>query len=159
LARELQLGFSMPQILTRDFGEVAYEPSAECFFPRGLPGFEDQSCFVLMQEENTEPLVFLQSLQTPSLCFLAVSVWMADPAYQVGMTRADLDILGLENQPTPEDGTLCLGVLSGSGDMFTVNLLAPVVVNLQSRTAVQAVRADAAYSHCHPLRVEAAPCL
>jgi flagellar assembly factor FliW len=148
----------MPSLLTRDFGEVAYEPSAEWLFPRGLPGFEDQNRFVLIERETFKPIVFLQSLKTPALCFLAVSVWVADPAYQVGMTRDDLDALGLNDQPKPGDGALCLAILSGGGAAFTANLLAPVVVNLETRLAVQAVRADSMYSHRHPLRLEAPKC-
>ena len=149
----------MPQAHTRDFGELAYEPSAEWFFPRGLPGFEDQNRFVLIEPAALAPLVFLQSLKTPALCFLAVPVWTADPVYQVGMTPDDLDLLGLGGQPKPGDGTLCLAILSGSGEAFTVNLLAPVVGNPRFRTAVQAVRADSTYSHQYPLRLEAVPCL
>jgi flagellar assembly factor FliW len=150
----------MPQVLTRDFGELAYEPSAEWFFPRGLPGFDDQNRFVLIEPDGLAPIVLLQSLKTPALCFLAVSAWVADPAYQVGMMQDDLDALGLEDQPKPGDGTLCLAILSRSGEGFTANLLAPVVVNPQSRTAVQAVRADSIYSHRHPLRPgEASACL
>ena len=148
----------MPHVLTRDFGKLAYDPSAEWFFPRGLPGFEDQNRFVLIERDGLAPIVFLQSLKTPALCFLAVSVWAADPAYQVGMTRDDLDALELNGQPQPGDGALCLAILSGSGDAFTANLLAPVVVNSKTRTAVQAVRADSIYSHRHPLRLEASPC-
>jgi flagellar assembly factor FliW len=148
----------MPSLLTRDFGEVAYEPSAEWFFPRGLPGFEDQNRFVLIEREAFQPIVVLQSLKTPSLCFLAVPVWVADPAYQIGMTREDLDALGLNDQPKAGDDALCLAILSGSGVAFTANLLGPVVVNLETRLAVQAVRADARYSHRHPLRLEASQC-
>jgi flagellar assembly factor FliW len=149
----------MPRALTRDFGEVDYEPSAEWFFPKGLPGFEDQDRFVLIERTAVAPIVFLQSLKTTELCFLAISVWVADPAYQVGMTHADLDTLGLAGQPARGDGTLCLAILSGGGAGLTANLLAPVVVKLRTRTALQAVRADAVYAHQHPLRPEALPCL
>jgi flagellar assembly factor FliW len=149
----------MPLAITRDFGEVTYETSAEYFFPRGLPGFEDQNRFILMEQDGLAPIVLLQSLQTPALCFLAVSVWMADPEYQVGMTRDDREALGLKEQPKAGDGTLCLAILSSNGEGFTANLLAPVVANPHLHVAVQAVRADAVYSHRHPMQPEASSCL
>ena len=149
----------MSVVLTRDFGEVACDASSEWFFPQGLPGFEDQNRFVLIERPSFAPVLFLQSLSTAQLCFLAVPVWVVDPSYQVGMTRADLDTLELSSQPAPGDGTLCLAILSAGGDSFTANLLAPVVVNLETRTALQAVRTDAIYSHLHPMHVEALPCL
>jgi flagellar assembly factor FliW len=132
--------------------------SAEWLFPRGLPGFEDQNRFVLIEREAFKPIVFLQSLKTPALCFLTVPVWVADPAYQVGMTRDDLEALGLNDQPKPGDDTMCLAILSGGGAAFTANLLALVVVNLKRLVAVQAVRADSMYSHRHALRLEASQC-
>jgi flagellar assembly factor FliW len=142
----------MPHVLTRDFGTLAYEPSAELRFPRGLPGFEDQNRFILLARERQAPIVFLQSLTTPGLCFLTVSVWLVDPEYQVGITADDLDALGLDRQPRPGDGTVCLAILSAQdGEPFTANLLAPVIANVQSRVALQAIRTDARYSHCHPL--------
>jgi flagellar assembly factor FliW len=149
----------MPVALTRDFGELAYEPAQEWHFAHGLPGFEDQNHFILIERPGFAPIVFLQSLKNPGLCFLAVSVWIADPAYQVGITPDDLDALGLSGQPQPGDETLCLAILSRGGDGFTANLLAPVVCNPLTRGAMQAVRADAIYSHRDPLRLEALRCL
>ena len=149
----------MALALTRDFGELAYEPAQEWHFAHGLPGFEDQNRFILIERPDLAPVVLLQSLQNPALCFLAVSVWVADPAYQVGITPDDLDALGLRRQPQPGDETVCLAILSRSGEAFTANLLAPVVCNPLTRGALQAVRADAVYSHRHPLRLGALPCL
>ena len=142
----------MPHVLTRDFGTLAYEPPAELYFPRGLPGFDDQNRFVLMEREQQAPIVFLQSLTTPALCFLAVSVWAIDPEYQVGIVADDLDTVGLDHQPQPADGFLCLAILAAKdGEPFTANLLAPVIVNRQTGVSLQAIRADARYSHCHPV--------
>ena len=149
----------MPSALTRDFGEVHYEASAEWSFPQGLPGFEDRNHFIIIEPAAFSPIVFLQSLQAPELCFLAVSVWVADPAYQVGMTSSDLETLALSRQPKETDKTRCLAILSSGGEAFTANLLAPVVMNPQTHTALQAVRTDARYSYCHPLSLEALPCL
>jgi flagellar assembly factor FliW len=142
----------MPHVLTRDFGTLAYEPSAALRFPRGLPGFEDQNHFVLMARERHAPILFLQSLTTPGLCFLTVSVWLVDPEYQVGIATDDLGLLGLDRSPQPDDGVVCLAILSAQeGEPFTANLLAPVIANLRTRVALQAIRTDARYSHCHPL--------
>ena len=120
---------------------------AEVYFPRGLPGFEDQNRFVLIEREALAPIVLLQSVAA-DLRFLAVSVWIADPGYQIGITEDDLSALSLVRQPQPGDGVVCLAILSpAEGERFTANLLAPVVVNPQTRIGVQAVRNDARYSH------------
>jgi flagellar assembly factor FliW len=56
---------------------------------------------------------------------------------------------------------LCLAIVSAQTDgTLTANLLAPVVINLNTRVGVQAVRQDARYSHQHKLILEGegAPC-
>jgi flagellar assembly factor FliW len=142
----------MPQALTRDFGTIEYHEDTELRFPRGLPGFEDQNRFLLIEPEALAPIVFLQSLSTPVLCFLAVSVWVVDPEYQIGITPDDLTALDLATQPHSGGDVLCLAILSAQDNgPSTANLLAPVVINPRTRVGVQAVRADAAYSHQHPL--------
>ncbi len=142
----------MPQALTRDFGTIEYHQDAELRFPGGLPGFEDQNRFLLMEPEALAPIVFLQSLSTPALCFLAVSVWLVDPEYQIGITADDLAALGLAPQPHAGGDVLCLAILSAQDNgPSTANLLAPVVINPRTRVGLQAVRADAIYSHQHPL--------
>jgi flagellar assembly factor FliW len=79
--------------------------------------------------------------------------------YDLAMTREDLERLGLDSsrQPAPGREVLCLALLcSPESGPVTANLLAPVVVNLATRAAVQAIRADARYSHRHVIRPEPA---
>ena len=144
----------MAQTLTRDFAMIDYDPQTAIDFPQGLPGFGDERRFLLIEKESLAPLVFLQSLMTPELCFLTVSVFVAEPGYQIGNLQEDYEIV------TPGTDSLWLAILAASPIGFSANLLAPVVVNLKTREAVQAVRSDALYSHQHPLpwRVDEAAC-
>jgi flagellar assembly factor FliW len=144
----------MSMVQTRDFGELPCDPSAELDFPHGIPGFEDQHRFVLIEHRPLLPVVLLQSLETSSLCFLAIAVSVLDPKYQSGIAPEDLRTLGLDEsrQPKPGEEALFMAILSPSADgSFTANLLAPVVVNVRTRVGLQAVRSDRLYSHRHPL--------
>ncbi|MGH9665146.1 MAG: flagellar assembly protein FliW, partial [Bryobacteraceae bacterium] len=99
----------------------------------------------------------LQSLIRPELCFLTLPVEVLTPDYRLNAAAEDLTALELNTAAQPKIGeeVLCLAILSVTGNQPpTANLLAPVVVNLKNRRAVQAVRLDAAYSHQHPLAVE-----
>ena len=143
----------MPSVLTRDFGLLDTDTSAELHFPLGLPGFASEKSFVVIEQTASAPLVFLQSTTTSSLCFLAIPVLQIDPDYQIGMSLEDLRAIGCietENacQPVLGSEVLCLTILSAHDDgTLTANLLAPIVVNLQTRLSVQAVRLDSRYSH------------
>lgn len=145
----------MPLVHTRRFGPLEYRESSVLTFPAGLPGFDGQPLFTLVEPAELAPLVFLQSLNSPSLCFLAAPVTSIDPNYAPALTPEDLDRLGWPRSTGPE--LLCLALLCApENGVLTANLLAPVVINPETRIAVQAVRADSKYSHQHPISGDAA---
>ena len=123
-------------------------------FPAGLPGFENCTRFVLAEQVSIAPVVRLQSLDIPDLCFLAVPVAAIDPEYQPALLPEDLALLDAqEGDPDP----LFLALLAVSNDeALTANLMAPIVVNIATGVAVQAVRADSRYSPCHVVNQGAA---
>ena len=142
----------MPQVETKYFGTMHYQPESVYDFPYGLPAFEQERRFVLIEIPDDAPLVFLQSLAEPLLCFLALPVVSVDPDYHLDVSIDDRAVLDLEASAAAGDGILALALVSGhDGFSPTVNLMAPVVINLPARRAVQAIRMDRKYSHQHPL--------
>jgi len=144
----------MPLLATKYFGILSCEP-ADCYhFPSGIPGFEGEYTFALLNLPGKEPLVFLQSAKTSSLCFLALPILVADPRYRLSVSFEDLEILKLGKTRQPRIGAevlvLALLALEGEADA-TANLLSPIVMNVQNHRAVQAIRCDFKYSHCQPL--------
>ena len=153
----------MPTIDTKYFGTVPFDEEA-CFrFPWGVPAFEGEDLFLPLQMPEYKPLLFLQSARTPALCFIALPVLVADSGYKLSVSPADLEALDLPADRQPEIGSevLVLTLVSVQENKpATANLLAPVVVNLASRRALQAIRADDIYSHEQPLaaKPEECPC-
>jgi flagellar assembly factor FliW len=139
----------MPFMETKHFGQISFEPDSELEFPRGLPGFENRGRFVAVRFVDSDPLIYLQSLEDPDLCFITMPILAVDPFYKLEVSGEDLDQLCLPQacQPRIGEDVLCLTVLSIRETGPTANLLAPIVVNLRNRRAVQAVAADSDYSH------------
>jgi flagellar assembly factor FliW len=148
----------MPLLETKSFGRIPYELGAAIEFPTGLPGFESRKGFVAIEFADTAPLVFLQSTEEPGLCFITLPVLVVDPEYRLQVSAEDLELVGLtaDRQPRLGEDILCLVVLSLRETGPTANLLAPVLVNLHNRRAVQSVAADSGYSHQHALLPEEA---
>jgi flagellar assembly factor FliW len=145
----------MPVATTRRFGAIEYDLSSVLTFPIGLPGFDGHSLFTVVEQPELAPVVFLQSLNAPELCFLAAPVSAIDPHYAVALNQEDLDRLGVDPGITPVPGVdvLLLALLCApENGPLTANLLAPVVVNLRTHVAVQVVRSDSRYSHQHPIQ-------
>jgi flagellar assembly factor FliW len=110
-------------------------------FPQGIPAFENERRFRLT---DREPLLFLESEANPDLSFLLLPVTLIDPQYQLAMSPEDREVIGA----TPDSPLMCLAVVTAAEDSPpTANLLAPVVINLDTCRAVQAVRFDRTYSH------------
>ena len=144
----------MPRFVTKHFGIVEYQPETVIEFPAGLPGFEQETRFLALEQPGTKPLAFLQSLNRPELCFITLPVNAIDPDYRLAVSADDLRLLELPEDRQPRIGTdvLCLAIISVAENQSpTANLLAPLVVNLRTRRAVQAIAPDSGYSHQHPL--------
>jgi flagellar assembly factor FliW len=147
----------MPTLQTKNFGPIRYDADAALEFPRGVPGFEERRRFLALHFDGTDPLVYLQSFEDPELCFLTMPVLAADPSYRLQLEPEDAELIGLtSNAPRIGEDALCLTVLSLREDGPTANLLAPIVVNLRNRQAVQAVATQSGYSHQHRLMAEEA---
>jgi len=150
----------MSSIETKYFGILPYAEESVFTFPLGLPGFEDERAFVLIETPESAPLVFLQSLSRPGLCFLAFPIQIVDRNYPLAIAPEDLEALGLDPDRQPELGTqvVVLALVSvHDGFVATANLMAPVVLNMKTRQGLQAIRRDRLYSHQHPVDFAAQP--
>jgi len=153
----------MPRLVSKYFGELNYSTEAVFQFAEGIPAFEDQTAFVFLEQPQTHPLVFMQSLVNPGLCFITVPVLVADPAYRPDLSPEDLALLELPPEPPPRAGSdiLCLSMVTVSEQADpTVNLASPIVLNLRNRKGVQAILPSSGYSLRQPLlpREDLVPC-
>ena len=147
----------MLRIATKFFGERECDVDSIYTFPAGLPGFEDQHSFCFLTAPGSEPLLFMQSTSTQNLCFVMLPILVVDPDYKVALAGEELAMLELPPGRTPQIGRdiHCAAlVCSGGGAQPTVNLMAPIAVNLKTKTGIQAIQGESGYSHRHPLRLE-----
>jgi flagellar assembly factor FliW len=144
----------MPELETKQIGRITYNEKDILAFPAGLPGFDQERAFLLMAVPSAKPLLLLQSVRTPELCFMTLPVLSLDPAYRLNIAPEDLRTLGFDETKQPEIGpdVLCVAIVSVSEEKSpTANLLAPLVVNFKIQKGVQAIQVDSSYSHQHPL--------
>jgi flagellar assembly factor FliW len=143
----------MPICKTKYFGDATYDEASVIHFCNGLPGFESETRFLPMEQPAQAPLVFLQSLSTADLCFVALPVQAVDPSYQFDVAESDLELLDLDpsRQPATGKDLLCLAIVTVSESGVTANLLAPVLINALTLKAVQAVSPNQCHSHRHPV--------
>lgn len=116
---------------------------------RPMPGFPDTHRFTLEPLDDTGVLSALRSLDHADLKFLVVPPGTFHPAYAPEIDDETADALGL----TSSEQALVLLVVHAGRDLAstTVNLRAPIVVNIETSRAAQVILDDVAHSVAAPL--------
>ncbi len=135
-----------PVFQTSHLGEIECEPECELFLPAGLPGFEAERRMMPLEIPAQRPLVYLQSLEHPEVCFVTLPVRTIDPQYQLRLSEDDRAALLLDPVRQPEIGAdvLCLILLLPASGTVQVNLDAPIVVNLHNSRCIQSFSTERA---------------
>ena len=147
---------------TKYFGEIDCGEEERLSFPDGLFGFEDEKEFLLLPFEGSGgTLLCFQSTATPALAFVAVNPFSYKPDYAPELASLELERLCVSNSRELCYYALCV-VREPVADS-TVNLRCPIVVNDQTRQALQVILDSRDYGMRHPLSAlhsqkEEAPC-
>ncbi len=127
------------KIHTTRFASIEIEPDDILFFRNGLIGFEDCRHWVLLADSDNSSVAWLQSMQHSDIALPVVSPRRFVSGYQVRLEPKDVDLLQL----TTVEQAFVLAVVSRDDETLTLNLRAPLVVNLDRRIGGQVVTVDA----------------
>ncbi len=124
-------------IMSQRFGALEIQEDQVLDFATGVIGFPNERRFVLVPHNGTGFLAWLQSTETPALALPVVS------AHAFGAKYPDVDIaqalsdVGLAG--ALEDVALMVVLCAPQGLPATVNLLAPIIVNVATRRGAQVI--------------------
>jgi flagellar assembly factor FliW len=125
-------------ISTLHFGPVEIEVDDIVLFPHGLIAFEDCRHWVLLADDENPSLAWLQSVTRPEIALPLVSPRRFVPDYRVHVGRGQL----LPLEFSQFDQAYVLAVVSKSDGDLTLNLKAPLIVNLDRRLGRQVITSD-----------------
>lgn len=128
------------------FGSFAVPADRVLRFAEGLIGFPDYHRFVIVEHTRPGPLRWLLCLDEPELAFAVVDPAEFFPDYRVDAhaclgVPAERDVAVFAIVTIPR--TYPVGM--------SANLMAPVVVDVETREARQVILDDGTYSTRHPL--------
>ncbi len=139
------------EIVTYRYGRaetVTVAPSDVYEFRPGLAGFERLNRYAFIPE-NDSPVEWLQSLEDPEVAFATIEPFVFYPEYAFELADRDCEDLGLRSPQTAM--VRCLLTLSPVVEQITANLLAPVVLNRETRKGRQIVLPDSNLSMRFPI--------
>ncbi len=129
--------------INRQFGEFEYDPSHVLSFPAGMIGFEDLHRYILINDEDSKPFLWLVSLEDGEIAF---------PLIIPSLIAEEYEIAGVQETDTT---TLTVVALRDNIEESTVNLRSPVLIDNKTQMGKQIVLENDRYPFQHPLFVVA----
>lgn len=140
------------EIETTRFGTINVRSADKLCFPTGIPGFEECRDWVLLVDRPNRAVGWLQSANWPEVALPVASPRQFIGDYQVRLAEVDLSPLGLDSA----DDLQILAVLGQNKSEWTLNLKAPLAINMRRRLGRQVVHLDD-WSIQHAVLVRAEP--
>lgn len=134
---------------TTRFGELEVRDEDIIQLSDGLLGFGACKHYVLLEDPQQEPFLWLQSLDDPALAFVLVDPLLFFPGYRVAIPREEISDLEL-GDPS-EARILVVLVVTEDPAKITANLKGPLIINPHTRRARQVVLMEEEYGTRHPL--------
>ncbi len=125
-------------VSTSRFGSVEIKADDILLFKNGLIGFEDCQHWVILADAENPAIAWLQSMQRPEIAMPVVSPRRFVAQYQVRVDHQELDSLQL----TDVDSAHVLCLVGKNASSLTMNLRAPIVVNLERKLGCQVLTKD-----------------
>ena len=134
------------------FGQLSVSDTDIIKFPQGLYGFPDEKSFVLISHQIDSPFSFLQSASEPNLTFILLETLSISKEYEFTLKDQIVEELNLSTDNTPQ--VFNIVTIAEKVDDMTVNLLAPIIVNVKQCLAQQVIIENMNYKTRHRLFTE-----
>ncbi len=120
-------------------------------FCEGIFGFENEKKFLpIMLEENSDAVLYLQSVENENLVFVIMNPFMIKEDYNPVLCEEDYKKLGTSDEKELSYYVICN--IGNTARETTVNLKCPIVVNAVTRKARQVILETTEYGMRHALK-------
>ena len=135
---------------TARFGEIDVEENRIFDFVMPIIGFDELSKFIIVDPNTDSLFKWLQSMEDPELAFPVISVAALQFDYSVDLSDSVVNCLDIKSV----DSLLVMNITSIPQDNpkgTTINLLAPLIFNLDNKKAGQVVLSGSGYDISYPM--------
>lgn len=132
-------------------GEIEIDETQVISFPHGIPGFENDREYAVFPIEGEGPFYYMHAVKNSDLCLVLAVPFVFFPDYELEITSESQEIkeiLGIENS---QQELAVFTVLTIPEDFknTTANLLAPVIINPETKKGLQYVTVNSRYQTRH----------
>ncbi|MEX2459808.1 MAG: flagellar assembly protein FliW [Paenibacillaceae bacterium] len=134
---------------TASFGILEIDPQDVYTFPHGIPGFEGNMKYIIVQPDPSMPFCYFQSVEESSLTLLVCNPFLFFLEYDFQLSDANQQELNITD--AVEVAVWSVVTIDKDKNGATMNLLAPIVVNVQEKRGKQVILHDSNYSIKHKM--------
>lgn len=135
---------------TARFGEIEIEEKRIFNFVMPIIGFDMLHKFIILDPNKDTLFKWLQSIEDPALAFPIISVSALNLDYTIDLPDNIVETLDIKNV----ESLLVMNITSIPQDNpkgTTINLLAPLIFNLDNQNAAQVVLSGSGYDISYPM--------
>jgi flagellar assembly factor FliW len=129
---------------TKYHGIKEYNKEDIITFNKGIPGFEGLKRFIIFSVEENEQFSILHSIDDEEIGIVLISPFTKFKDYEFKLTDEKIQKLNI----TSDEEVLVLNTvtLSSKIEDITINLKAPIIINIKSKLGEQIILDDQKYS-------------
>jgi len=129
------------------FGTLEVPSDKVVRMEKPILGFESLSRFCLVEVEELNPFLWMQSTDNPSVAFLVVNPLVFYPDYRVKINSNEIAELKVSEAGSVE--TYVIVSVPDDPSKMSVNLQGPILINTENNLAKQLVLVDSEYRVKH----------
>lgn len=137
------------ELNTKYHGVINIEEEEIIRFESGIPGFSEETKFILLPLEENSPYYIMQSLKTSELGFVVTEPFSFFKDYEFRLGESEKEALNIKEDSKIQ--VLSILSLKEPFSNTTANLQAPVVINLSEKFGKQIILNDTKYTTRHQL--------
>lgn len=135
---------------TRQFGEIDFDEKKQIVFQEGIPGFELLKKFIVIEDKDeNSPFSYLQSTEDGDVAFVVTDPYCLKEKYEPQIQEIYFEKLG--GGEDADFVLLAIITIPKSIKDSTINLKAPLLIQLEKREGIQVILEDKRYQTKHRL--------
>lgn len=134
---------------TKYHGVKEYSEKDVINFKNGLPGFENLKKFILFPVEENDVFSILHSIEDEDIGLVTISPFTVMKDYEFRLNEELVEVLNIKSEA--DVLVLSTVTLSSKPENITVNLKAPIIININERLGEQIILDNDKYKVKHPL--------
>lgn len=140
----------MNNIQTKFHDKITINEITQWTFPKGLPGLEGETKFILLPIEGNDTFQVMQSIMTPSIALIVSNPYTLVNDYSFEVDDSTIELLSIQS---PEE-VMVLSVMTVKDpfESSTINLQAPLIFNTANQIAKQMILNDSNYLLRHSIK-------